>query len=142
MNSDTDLKAALTEILENNGVLSSLRANLRSEILKAVEEPVRDAPPKLPEQNCLINELVLEYLVFNNYKRTASMLGAESGYQQSHVGRAFLEKELQITMSEEASQLPLLYSILETLRSSGKCETSSKSKKGQPEMSSLKLRLK
>ncbi|KAK8767595.1 hypothetical protein V5799_005618 [Amblyomma americanum] len=129
MNSETDVKAALTEILENNGVLSSLRANLRSEILKAVEEPARDAPPKLPEQNCLINELVLEYLVFNNYKRAASILEAESGYQQSHVGRAFLEKELHITMSEEASQLPLLYSILETLRSSRRSETSSKSKK-------------
>lgn len=118
------------EILESNGVLPSLRANLRSEIVKALEEPSGTRrPPRLPEQNCLINELILEYLAFNNYKRTASILEAESGYQQSRVGRAFLEKELRVTLSESASQLPLLYSIVETLRSDKSTRTSSVEKR-------------
>lgn len=120
MDAEKDLKAALTDVLESSGVLASLRANLRSEIVKVLEEPGGSRPPKLPQQNCLINELVLEYLAFNNYKRTASILEAESGYQQSYVGRAFLEKELNITLSEEAAELPLLYSIVETLRDNGK----------------------
>lgn len=114
---------ALTDMLENSGVLSSLRANLRTEIVKALEEPGGSRPPKPPQQNCLINELILEYLAFNNYNRTASILEAESGYQQSCVGRAFLEKELNITLSEAASQMPLLYSIVETLRANGTSNT-------------------
>lgn len=67
---------ALTDMLENSGVLSSLRANLRTEIVKALEEPGGSRPPKPPQQNCLINELILEYLAFNNYNRTASILEA------------------------------------------------------------------
>ncbi|XP_065301605.1 centrosomal protein 20 [Dermacentor albipictus] len=129
MSSEKDVKTALTEILESNGVLPSLRANLRLEIVKALEEPGSSRPPKLPQQNCLINELILEYLAFNNYKRAASILEAESGYQQSCVGRAFLEKELRITLSENASQLPLLYSIVETLRNGEKTKTSSVEKR-------------
>ncbi|KAL1474823.1 hypothetical protein MTO96_020468 [Rhipicephalus appendiculatus] len=110
MSSEKDVKTALTEILEGNGVLPSLRASLRSEI------------------NCLINELILEYLAFNNYKRTASILEAESGYQRSIIGRAFLEKELHVALSENASQLPLLYSIVETLRNGDRAGTSSVAK--------------
>ncbi|CAN8002756.1 unnamed protein product, partial [Ixodes hexagonus] len=107
---------ALTETLENGGVLRSLRAGLRTEILRALEEPRLSEPPQLPPENYLINELVLEYLSFNNYKRTESILEAESGYRRSCVGRAFLEKELNVVPSEKASCLPLLYAIVETLR--------------------------
>lgn len=112
-------------------MLPSLRANLRSEIVKALEEPsaATRRTPRLPEQNCLINELVLEYLAFNNYKQTASILEAESGYQRSLVGRAFLEKELHVNLSENASQLPLLYSIIETLRNGDRAGTPSVAKR-------------
>ncbi|KAM7296666.1 centrosomal protein 20 [Ixodes scapularis] len=117
MDAESDLKTALTETLENGGVLRSLRAGLRTEILRALEEPrPSEQLLHLPPENCLINELVLEYLSFNNYRRTESILEAESGYRRSCVGRAFLEKELNVAPSEKASRLPLLYAIVETLR--------------------------
>lgn len=117
MDAESDLKTALTETLENSGVLRSLRAGLRTEILRALEEPRPSEQLRhLPPENCLINELVLEYLSFNNYRRTESILEAESGYRRSCVGRAFLEKELNVVPSEKASRLPLLYAIVETLR--------------------------
>ncbi|KAG0444015.1 hypothetical protein HPB47_014283 [Ixodes persulcatus] len=116
MDAESDLKTALTETLENSGVLRSLRAGLRTEILRALEEPrPSEQLHHLPPENCLINELVLEYLSFNNYRRTESILEAgatsecsvhaESGYRRSCVGRAFLEKELNVVPSEKASRL-------------------------------------
>lgn len=76
MSSEGELRTALTDVLENSGVLSSLRANLRAEIFKALEDGDAAEPPKLPSVNVFINELILEYLMYNNHRRTASMLEA------------------------------------------------------------------
>lgn len=116
MSSEGELRTALTDVLENSGVLSSLRANLRAEIFKALEDGDAAEPPKLPSVNVFINELILEYLMYNNHRRTASMLEAETGYRHSCVGRAFLEKELSIELSQEDSSIPLLYAIVESLQ--------------------------
>uniref|UniRef100_A0A090XD36 Uncharacterized protein n=1 Tax=Ixodes ricinus TaxID=34613 RepID=A0A090XD36_IXORI len=119
MDAESDLKTALTETLENNGVLRSLRAGLRTEILRALEEPrPSEQLHHLPPENCLINELVLEYLSFNNYRRTESILEAESGYRSELRGQSIpSEKELERGAIRESRLVsPVPYAIVETLR--------------------------
>ncbi|XP_064477662.1 centrosomal protein 20-like [Ornithodoros turicata] len=115
MSTDSDLKKALVEALENKGALSQLRAVLRAEIYKVLEDGPRDRPD-LPHVNVLINELILEYLNYNGYRHTASVLESESGHTSwTPVNRPVLEAQLGIAPS--TTKLPLLYTMVSNLQS-------------------------
>ncbi|XP_047922327.2 centrosomal protein 20 isoform X6 [Anser cygnoides] len=70
-----ELKQALKEALEKRGVLGQIKANIRAEVFHALDDQSEPRPPLSPE-NLLINELVREYLEYNKYKYTASVLTA------------------------------------------------------------------
>nr|XP_027325129.1 centrosomal protein 20 isoform X3 [Anas platyrhynchos] len=70
-----ELKQALKEALEKRGVLGQIRANIRAEVFHALDDQSEPRPP-LSRENLLINELVREYLEYNKYKYTASVLTA------------------------------------------------------------------
>ncbi|XP_035195102.1 centrosomal protein 20 isoform X3 [Oxyura jamaicensis] len=70
-----ELKQALKEALEKRGVLGQIRANIRAEVFHALDDQSEPRPP-LCHENLLINELVREYLEYNKYKYTASVLTA------------------------------------------------------------------
>lgn len=59
--------------MEKRGVLGHLRARIRAEIFSALDDE-REPRPQLSHENLLINELIREYLEFNKYKYTASVL--------------------------------------------------------------------
>ncbi len=68
----------------------------------------------MPDENLLINELIREYLVFNNYSSTLSVLLAESGA----TGTTALERSELATLTGVVDdaysvQLPLLYELVE-----------------------------
>jgi len=63
------------DTLENRGVLAQLRARIRAEVFTALNDPT-DSRPELSRENFLINELIREYLDFNHYKYTSSVLAA------------------------------------------------------------------
>lgn len=65
----------MRETLESRGVLGQLRARIRAEVFSALDDQ-REARPPLSHENLLINELVREYLEFNSYRYTASVLTA------------------------------------------------------------------
>lgn len=69
---------ALKEALEKRGVLGQIRANIRAEVFHALDDQSEPRPP-LSRENLLINELVREYLEYNKYKYTASVLTAGRG---------------------------------------------------------------
>lgn len=69
---------ALKEALEKRGVLGQIKANIRAEVFHALDDQSEPRPP-LSRENLLINELVREYLEYNKYKYTASVLTAGSG---------------------------------------------------------------
>jgi len=56
-------------------VLSQLKAEVRSHVFKALDDPTEDRPP-VSRENVIINELIQEYLEFNRYKYAASVLRA------------------------------------------------------------------
>ncbi|XP_056662180.1 centrosomal protein 20 isoform X3 [Monodelphis domestica] len=71
-----ELKAVLKDTLEKRGVLGHLRAKIRAEVFNALDDQ-GEKPPPLSHENLLINELIREYLEFNKYKYSASVLAAD-----------------------------------------------------------------
>uniref|UniRef100_A0A8D1PR92 Centrosomal protein 20 n=2 Tax=Sus scrofa TaxID=9823 RepID=A0A8D1PR92_PIG len=71
-----ELKAVLKDTLEKRGVLGHLKARIRAEVFNALDDE-SEPRPSLSHENLLINELIREYLEFNKYKYTASVLIAE-----------------------------------------------------------------
>lgn len=106
-----DLKAVLKETLENRGVLSQVRARIRAEVFNALDEQT-EVKPSLSNENLLINELIREYLEFNKYKYTNSVLTVESGQPKDPIERRFLAKELHIEDTRDSSKVPILYGIV------------------------------
>ncbi|XP_036051069.1 centrosomal protein 20 isoform X3 [Onychomys torridus] len=89
----TELKAVLKNTLEKKGVLGHLKARIRAEVFNALDDD-HEPRPSLSHENLIINELIREYLEFNKYKYTASVLIAESGQPIVPLDRQFLIREL------------------------------------------------
>ncbi|XP_035573375.1 centrosomal protein 20 isoform X2 [Canis lupus familiaris] len=88
-----ELKAVLKDTLEKRGVLGHLKARIRAEVFNALDDESEPRPP-LSHENLIINELIREYLEFNKYKYTASVLMSESGQPVVPLDRPFLIREL------------------------------------------------
>ncbi|XP_021513234.1 centrosomal protein 20 isoform X1 [Meriones unguiculatus] len=107
----TELKAVLKDTLEKKGVLGHLKARIRAEVFNALDDDC-EPRPSLSHENLLINELIREYLEFNKYKYTASVLIAESGQPAVPLDRQFLIHELNAFEEAKDNSIPLLYGIL------------------------------
>ncbi|XP_012587064.1 PREDICTED: lisH domain-containing protein FOPNL isoform X1 [Condylura cristata] len=107
----TELKAVLKDTLEKRGVLGHLKARIRAEVFNALDDE-SEPRPSLSHENLLINELIREYLEFNKYKYTASVLIAESGQPLVPLDRQFLIRELNAFEESKDNTVPLLYGIL------------------------------
>ncbi|XP_036135429.1 centrosomal protein 20 isoform X1 [Molossus molossus] len=101
----------LKDTLEKRGVLGHLKARIRAEVFNALDD-VSEPRPTLSHENLLINELIREYLEFNKYKYTASVLIAESGQPVVPLDRQFLIRELNAFEESKDNTIPLLYGIL------------------------------
>lgn len=64
-------------------MLGQLKARIRAEVFSALDDQ-REPRPPLSHENLLINELIREYLEFNKYKHTASVLTAGGSADTSH----------------------------------------------------------
>lgn len=72
---DGSTVSAIRDTLESRGVLHELRGRVRAEVFSALDVERQSLPP-LSHENLIINELIREYLVFNRYRHTASVLTA------------------------------------------------------------------
>lgn len=107
-----DLKNAIKEILEENGSLNKIRAEIRENIYKAIETD-ESPKPKIPEENLIINELFREYLNYNGYYHSNSVFLSESGHpNEPPLDRNFIAKELNVIEDKHSKGIPLIYSIL------------------------------
>ncbi|XP_057606391.1 centrosomal protein 20 [Hippopotamus amphibius kiboko] len=106
-----ELKAVLKDTLEKRGVLGHLKARIRAEVFNALDDE-SEPRPSLSHENLLINELIREYLEFNKYKYTASVLIAESGQPVAPLDRQFLIRELNAFEESKDNTIPVLYGIL------------------------------
>ncbi len=62
----------LKEALENKGVTNEVKSKLRAEIYAILEDNSFEKP-RLSQENLLINDLIREYMDFNNYKYSKSV---------------------------------------------------------------------
>ena len=114
----SELREALRDALDRRGVLRGLKAQLRAEVFSTLEDG-DDVRPSLPHENLLINELIREYLAFNNYGHTLSVFLPEAGQPVEPLRRDFLQGQMRLpevesTAPEAAAAdqaLPLLYSL-------------------------------
>jgi lisH domain-containing protein FOPNL len=121
-----ELKDVLRETLENRGALGNVRAHLRAEVSNALEDRSGATKrPELSDENLIINELIREYLVFNRYRSTLSVLLPESGQPETPpFDRDFLAREMRVRENENSRKLPLLYTMVSNAqRGGGKNET-------------------
>ncbi|XP_064414333.1 lisH domain-containing protein FOPNL [Latimeria chalumnae] len=121
----TELKAVLRETLERRGALGQLKARIRAEVFSALDDQSEPRPP-LSHENLLINELIREYLEFNKYKYTASVLTAESGQPEVPLDRQFLANELNVVEDPSSRSVPLLYGIVALFMNESKEENGPK----------------
>ncbi|XP_066186413.1 centrosomal protein 20 isoform X2 [Sylvia atricapilla] len=142
-----ELKAVLKDTLEKRGALAQIKARIRAEVFNALDDQ-SEPRPTLSRENLLINELIREYLEYNKYKYTASVLTAallaalsqitplvfkktllsgfsfpESGQPEVPLDRQFLAKELNVAEDPSAKSVPLLYGILSHFLHGGKEES-------------------
>lgn len=104
-----DLKAVLKETLESKGVLNDIRSKIRAEIFTALDSE-NTGKPKLSNENMIINEMIREYLEYNKYYNTLSVLVTESGQpEEPPFDREYLHKKFSITSSKSSGKVPLLY---------------------------------
>lgn len=68
----------LKDTLEKRGALAQIKARIRAEVFNALDDQ-SEPRPTLSRENLLINELIREYLDYNKYKYTASVLTAGTG---------------------------------------------------------------
>ena len=87
-----DLKEVLKDHLQQSGALDQIRSKLRSEVFKALNEGEEENNQNIAisRENLLMNELILEYLEFNNYNHSASVLMPESGMRNTRLTRDFV----------------------------------------------------
>ncbi|XP_058496983.1 lisH domain-containing protein FOPNL [Solea solea] len=111
MATTSELKCVLRDTLESRGVLGQLKARIRAEVFSALDDQ-REPRPPLSHENLIINELIREYLDFNKYKYTTSVLTAESGQPEAPLDRQFLANELKVIEDASSKSVPLLYGLV------------------------------
>jgi lisH domain-containing protein FOPNL len=68
--------SAVKENLRKSGKLNKVKAELRAEIAKLLEPASTSNKPEIPSDILIINELIREFLIWNGYHYTNSVLVA------------------------------------------------------------------
>jgi lisH domain-containing protein FOPNL len=109
-----DLKNVLRETLEQKGVLNEVKAKIRAEVFTALDSEATGKPP-LSNENMIINEMIREYLEYNRYYNSSSVLVTESGQPvEPPFDREYLHKKFAISSAPKGGKpnMPLLYEII------------------------------
>nr|ACO11289.1 LisH domain-containing protein C16orf63 homolog [Caligus rogercresseyi] len=117
--SETDLRDALRQSLEERGVLPGIKSQLRLEILKSLKSPEASKGPQPQyesEDNFLLNELIKEYFSWNGYLHASKVLSEESGHPSADLSRTQLEEALTLQSGPNGRKVPLLYSLLDRIK--------------------------
>ena len=105
-----ELKEVLKEHQETTGTLNEVRSRIRAEIFNTINNKNPEKAP-LSKQNLVINELIREYLLFNNYNYSHATFIPETNQPEQKLDRDFQAKQLNVVEDSKTRQLPLLYSL-------------------------------
>ncbi|OWR47284.1 LisH domain-containing protein C16orf63 [Danaus plexippus plexippus] len=117
--SEKELLDAIKNLLKKSGHLNKFQAEMRAKVTEVLQERQVLNPgfksagiPKPSDEVLLINELVKEYLEWNGYLYTASVMGSEAAMPNVRKTRAELCSEVGVKDDEKSSALPLLSNII------------------------------
>lgn len=111
MASVDELKEVLKEHLENDGTLNEIRSQLRSAIFKSLNDQPNELP-KISKENILMNDLIWEYLEFNNFNYSKSVFDSECGNPPEKLDREIIASWLNVEENQSTKKLPLLYALV------------------------------
>ncbi|OUM68287.1 hypothetical protein PIROE2DRAFT_4032 [Piromyces sp. E2] len=86
-----DLKEVLKESLQVKGVINKIKANIRSEVFKSIDDEDQEKP-KLSYENLIVNELIRDNCDKSNQPNEA-------------LDKNFLTKELKVKLDKDSQQL-------------------------------------
>ncbi|XP_075972063.1 centrosomal protein 20 [Anticarsia gemmatalis] len=114
--SEKDLLVAIKDLLKKNGHLNKINAEVRAQVTELLQDrqaggAVTSAPTPTDEV-LLVNELVREYLEWNGYLYTTSVMMSEAAMPKDKKSRADLCAEVGVKDDEKSSALPLLSNIV------------------------------
>ena len=114
-----EFKKLITENLQSKGILQQIQANLRSEIFKSLHEPhAQENGPVLCQENLVINELIREYLEYNQLSNSLSVFQLETETPRQGIDRKFVKCDLNLEETgSNIQKLPLIYGIVSMLQS-------------------------
>ena len=94
--------------------MSEMRARMRSEVFSVMEDQ-EERRRAMPPENAVINELIREYLTYNDYGHTLNVFVPEAALPAAPLDRAYIAQQAQLPPGDPAdaspAQLPLLYSL-------------------------------
>lgn len=115
-----ELRSALRESLEAQGVLGEMRAKLRAEIFRLIDASGDVARPEMPPETAVVAELCREFLAFSGYSQTLSVFEVEAGLSSAadkSLSRDIIAADLGIRRAPSATEdLPLLYNLVQALK--------------------------
>ncbi|XP_026737627.1 lisH domain-containing protein FOPNL-like isoform X2 [Trichoplusia ni] len=114
--SEKELLVAIKDLLKKNGYLSKINAEVRAQVTELLQDRQTagaiSTPPAPTEDVLLVNELVREYLEWNGYLYTASVMMSEAAMPKEKRSRPDLCAEVGVRDDEKSSALPLLSNIV------------------------------
>ncbi|XP_053603579.1 centrosomal protein 20-like [Plodia interpunctella] len=115
VSSERELIEGIKELLKKNGHFNKLQAETRAKVTQALQErqlPQGSVPPTPTDEVLLVNELIREYLEWNGYLYTATVMTSEAALPQEKKSRSNLCLEVGVRDNERSSALPLLANIV------------------------------
>ncbi|CAF4765684.1 centrosomal protein 20 [Pieris napi] len=118
--SEKELLDAIKNLLRKGGHLNKFQAEMRAKVTEILQNRQvalnpnykNTGAPKLSDEVLLINELIREYLEWNGYLYTASVMSSEAGMSPVKRPRRELCAEVGVKDDEKSSTLPLLSNII------------------------------
>ena len=113
--SEKEFAEAVKESLAERGVLNKLSGEIRTQVLQILKNEEKSDPERQvlkTTENFVINELIKEYLDWNNLTQTRTVLVLETGHPNESLSRSQLEEALNVQTGANAQQVPLLYSLV------------------------------
>lgn len=116
-----DVKRAIRSALDTSGVMREVKAKLRAEVFRTLDDGDEIMLPEQPREVALACELVSDFLKSMSYDNSAEVFSQESGHgSQSPLDRAYVARELGLSLMQDDGRVPLLSLIIDYLETQKK----------------------
>ncbi|XP_076756820.1 centrosomal protein 20 isoform X1 [Xylocopa sonorina] len=125
MATEKDLISAVRDSLKAGGELGRIKAEMRTEVIKLLDNSNKGSKIKFPKPSLdiiFLNELIREYLDWMGYMYSSTVFVSEMSVSECDLSkqpldRSLLLQNLGLKENDNSRNLPLLCNIVETFKS-------------------------